>query len=85
MLGILLNHSRVSLSSLDGSSNTLLLQAQLQMFRAQWMFELTPGVGSSNLETRPCRAGRGSILKAAADSKGRQELAKEEKVSAKVI
>ncbi|KAH0518941.1 F-box only protein 9, partial [Microtus ochrogaster] len=54
-------------------------QAQLQMFRAQWMFELTPGIGSSNLETRPCRAGRGSILKAAADTKGRQELAKEEK------
>lgn len=54
------------------------LQAQLQMFRAQWMFELTPGVGSSNVESRPCRAGRSSILKAAAD-KGRQELAKEEK------
>uniref|UniRef100_Q8BK06-3 Isoform 3 of F-box only protein 9 n=1 Tax=Mus musculus TaxID=10090 RepID=Q8BK06-3 len=55
------------------------LQAQLQMFRAQWMFELTPGVGSSHGETRPCRAGRSSMLKAAADTKGRQELAKEEK------
>uniref|UniRef100_A0A8C0NLN9 F-box only protein n=1 Tax=Canis lupus familiaris TaxID=9615 RepID=A0A8C0NLN9_CANLF len=48
------------------------------MFRAQWMFELAPGVGSSNLETRPCRAAKGSLLKAA-DTKGKQELAKEEK------
>jgi len=54
------------------------LQAQLQMFRAQWMFELAPGVGSNNLETRPCRATKGSLLKAA-DTKGKQELAKEEK------
>ncbi|XP_074205015.1 F-box only protein 9 isoform X1 [Camelus bactrianus] len=56
------------------------LQAQLQMFRAQWMFELAPGVGSSNLETRSCRAARGSLLKTA-DTKGKQELAKEEKLS----
>ncbi|XP_058410127.1 F-box only protein 9 isoform X3 [Diceros bicornis minor] len=54
------------------------LQAQLQMFRAQWMFELAPGVGSSNSETRPCRPARGSLLKAA-DTRGKQELAKEEK------
>ncbi|XP_040839489.1 F-box only protein 9 isoform X2 [Ochotona curzoniae] len=54
------------------------LQAQLQMFRAQWMFELAPGVGTSSLETRPCRTARGSQLKAAADTKGKQELAKEE-------
>ncbi|XP_074189183.1 F-box only protein 9 isoform X4 [Rhinolophus sinicus] len=54
------------------------LQAQLQMFRAQWMFELAPGVGSSNLETRSCRAARGSFLKAG-ETKGKQELAKEEK------
>ncbi|KAB1261778.1 F-box only protein 9 [Camelus dromedarius] len=54
--------------------------AQLQMFRAQWMFELAPGVGSSNLETRSCRAARGSLLKTA-DTKGKQELAKEEKLS----
>ncbi|KAG8512096.1 LOW QUALITY PROTEIN: F-box only protein 9 [Galemys pyrenaicus] len=54
--------------------------AQLQMFRAQWMFELAPGAGSSNLETRPSRAARGSLLKAT-DSKGKQELAKEEKLS----
>uniref|UniRef100_A0A8C6EMB1 F-box only protein n=1 Tax=Marmota marmota marmota TaxID=9994 RepID=A0A8C6EMB1_MARMA len=50
------------------------------MFRAQWMFELAPGVGSSSLETRPCKATRGSLLKAAADTKGKQELAKEEKL-----
>lgn len=50
------------------------------MFRAQWMFELAPGVGSSNSETRSCRAARGSFLKAA-DTKGKQELAKEEKLS----
>lgn len=55
-------------------------QAQLQMFRAQWMFELAPGVGSSNLETQPCRAARGSSVKAA-DTKGKQEVAKEEKLS----
>lgn len=42
------------------------------------MFELAPGVGTSNLETRHGRATRGSLLKAA-DSKGKQELAKEEK------
>uniref|UniRef100_A0A2K6EPT3 F-box only protein n=1 Tax=Propithecus coquereli TaxID=379532 RepID=A0A2K6EPT3_PROCO len=57
------------------------LQAQLQMFRAQWMFELGPGVGSSKLENRPCRAARGSLLKAAADTKGKQEQAKEEKLT----
>ncbi|KAM5326017.1 F-box only protein 9 isoform 3-T3 [Glossophaga mutica] len=55
------------------------LQAQLQRFRAQWMFELAPGVSSGNLETRSCRAGaRGSFLKAV-DTKGKQEMAKEEK------
>ncbi|ELV11970.1 F-box only protein 9 [Tupaia chinensis] len=53
--------------------------AQLQMFRAQWMFELAPGVSSSNLESRHCRTAKGSLLKAAADTKGKQELAKEEK------
>ncbi|KAM4834774.1 F-box only protein 9 [Thomomys bottae] len=48
------------------------------MFRAQWMFELAPGVGSSSLGTQPCRAARSAPLKAAADTKGKQELAKEE-------
>eukprot|EP00069_Balaena_mysticetus_P021502 bmy_03094T0 len=52
--------------------------AQLQRFRAQWMFELAPGGGSSNLESRPWRATRGSSLRAA-DTRGKQELAKEEK------
>lgn len=55
------------------------------MFRAQWMFELAPGVGTSSLETRPCRTARGSQLKAAADTKGKQELAKEEELSIKDI
>ncbi|XP_006835835.1 PREDICTED: F-box only protein 9 [Chrysochloris asiatica] len=56
------------------------LQAQLQMFRAQWMFELAPGVGSGSLDSRPCRgSARGALLKA--DTKGKQELAKEEKLS----
>ncbi|OWK13356.1 FBXO9 [Cervus elaphus hippelaphus] len=54
------------------------LQAQLQRFRAQWMFELAPGGGSGNLESRPCRAARGSLQRAA-DTRGKQELAKEEK------
>jgi hypothetical protein len=42
-------------------------------------------VGSSHLETGPCRAARGSLLKAAADTKGKQELAKEEKLSIKDV
>ena len=44
------------------------------------MFELAPGGGSGNLESRPCRAARGSLLRAA-DTRGKQELAKEEKLS----
>ncbi|XP_060019093.1 F-box only protein 9 isoform X2 [Lagenorhynchus albirostris] len=55
------------------------LQAQLQRFRAQWMFELAPGGGSSSLESRPWRATRGSSLRAA-DTRGKQELAKEENI-----
>ncbi|XP_074093305.1 F-box only protein 9 [Macrotis lagotis] len=55
------------------------LQAQLQMFRAQWMFELAPGVGSSGLETRSSRGStRGSLVKTT-DTKGKQDQAKEEK------
>uniref|UniRef100_A0A8C5SRY7 F-box only protein 9 n=1 Tax=Laticauda laticaudata TaxID=8630 RepID=A0A8C5SRY7_LATLA len=53
------------------------LEAELQMFRAQWMFELTPGGSSTGLETRSCRT-RGSLLKTI-DTKGKLELAKEEK------
>lgn len=53
------------------------------MFRAQWMFELAPGVGTSAVEARPGRAARGAVLKAAADARGKQELAKEEKLSMK--
>lgn len=50
------------------------------MFRAKWMFELTPGVGSAGLETRPWRASaRGPSVKAI-DAKEKQELAEEEKV-----
>ncbi|EMP40236.1 F-box only protein 9 [Chelonia mydas] len=52
------------------------LQAELQMFRAQWIFELAPGMSSGGLETVP-RA-RGPGVKAI-DTKGKQELAKEEK------
>uniref|UniRef100_A0A8C6Z1X8 F-box only protein n=1 Tax=Nothoprocta perdicaria TaxID=30464 RepID=A0A8C6Z1X8_NOTPE len=55
------------------------LQAELQMFRAQWMFELAPGVSSSGLETLPCKSSsRGPGVKSV-DTKGKQELAKEEK------
>lgn len=50
------------------------------MFRAQWMFELAPGMSSSGLETPPCRASpRGPGVKSA-DTRGKQEIAKEEKV-----
>ncbi|XP_054035927.1 F-box only protein 9 isoform X1 [Dryobates pubescens] len=55
------------------------LQAELQMFRAQWMFELAPGVSSSGLEPLPCRASsRGPGVKST-DSRGKQEIATEEK------
>lgn len=50
------------------------------MFRAQWMFELAPGVSSSGLEPLPCRtSSRGPGLKSV-DTRGKQEIAKEEKV-----
>lgn len=54
------------------------------MFRAQWMFELAPGVSSSGLEPLPCRASsRGPGLKSV-DARGKQEIAKEEKVQKKM-
>ncbi|NWT19958.1 FBX9 protein, partial [Vireo altiloquus] len=63
-------------SERSGEAN---LQAELQMFRAQWMFELAPGVSSSGLEPLPCRASsRGPGLKSV-DARGKQEIAKEEK------
>ncbi|EHB04665.1 F-box only protein 9 [Heterocephalus glaber] len=40
---------------------------------------VTNEMGTSTVETLSCRAARGSLLKAAADAKGKQELAKEEK------
>lgn len=50
------------------------------MFRAQWMFELAPGMSSSGLEPLPCRASsRGPAIKSV-DARGKQEIAKEEKV-----
>uniref|UniRef100_A0A6B2F7Z7 F-box only protein n=1 Tax=Bothriechis nubestris TaxID=1766655 RepID=A0A6B2F7Z7_9SAUR len=61
----------------NDSSGEANLEAELQMFRAQWMFELTPGGSSTGLETRSCRT-RGSLLKTI-DTKGKLELAKEEK------
>ncbi|KAK4824971.1 hypothetical protein QYF61_022497 [Mycteria americana] len=49
------------------------------MFRAQWMFELAPGMSSSGLEPLPCRASsRGPGVKSV-DARGKQEIAKEEK------
>ncbi|KAM9273797.1 LOW QUALITY PROTEIN: F-box only protein 9 [Cariama cristata] len=55
------------------------LQAELQMFRAQWMFELAPGMSSSGLEPLPCRASsRGPGVKSV-DARGKQEIAEEEK------
>lgn len=50
------------------------------MFRAQWMFELAPGVSSSGSEPLPFRASsRGAGVKSA-DSRAKQEIATEEKV-----
>ncbi|NXG89463.1 FBX9 protein, partial [Stercorarius parasiticus] len=52
---------------------------ELQMFRAQWMFELAPGMSSSGLEPLPCRpSSRGAGLKSV-DARVKQEIAKEEK------
>lgn len=48
------------------------LQAELQLFRARWMSELAPGLSSNRT------LARGSVLNAT-DTKGKQELAKEEK------
>lgn len=48
------------------------LQAELQLFRARWMSELAPGLSSNRTSAR------GSVLNAT-DTKGKQELAKEEK------
>lgn len=51
------------------------------MFRAQWMFELAPGVSSSGLEPLHGRASsRGPGVKSV-DARGKQEIAKEEKVT----
>lgn len=53
------------------------------MFRAQWMFELAPGMSSSGLEPLPCRpSSRGPGVKSV-DARGKQEIAKEEKVPKK--
>ncbi|XP_015279470.1 PREDICTED: F-box only protein 9 isoform X2 [Gekko japonicus] len=72
-------HSDVVRTDGNERSGEANLQAELQMFRAKWMFELTPGVGSAGLETRPWRASaRGPSVKAI-DAKEKQELAKEEK------
>ncbi|XP_078504067.1 F-box only protein 9 isoform X1 [Lissotriton helveticus] len=48
------------------------LQAELQLFRARWMSELAPGLSSNRTSAR------GPVLNAT-DTKGKQELAKEEK------
>lgn len=74
----------LSSSSLVGPETFFFPQAQLQRFRAQWMFELAPGGGSSSLESRPWRATRGSSLRAV-DTRGKQELAKEEKLSVRGV
>ncbi|XP_036236509.1 F-box only protein 9 isoform X1 [Molothrus ater] len=63
-------------SERSGETN---LQAELQMFRAQWMFELSPGVSSSGLEPLPCRASSREPGLKSVDARGKQEIAKEEK------
>nr|XP_033794182.1 F-box only protein 9 isoform X2 [Geotrypetes seraphini] len=55
------------------------LQVELQMFRAQWMSELTPGVSSSGLENRPRKTSARSLGVKVTDTKAKQEIAKEEK------
>lgn len=54
------------------------------MFRAQWMFELAPGVSSSGLEPVPCRASSREPGLKSVDARGKQEIAKEEKVQKKI-
>ncbi|XP_068137472.1 F-box only protein 9 isoform X2 [Hyperolius riggenbachi] len=54
------------------------LQEELQMFRARWMSELTPGGSSSGAETQLSKSAlRGSAGKAT-DTKAKHDLAKEE-------
>lgn len=55
------------------------------MFRAQWMFELTPGVSSNGSDTPPCRASIRGPGGKTIDTKGKQELAKEEKVGKRLL
>ncbi|XP_040205755.1 F-box only protein 9 isoform X1 [Rana temporaria] len=61
-------------NGLSGESN---LQEELQVFRACWMSELTPGGSSSGAETQSSKVLRGSVGKVS-DTKSKHELAKEE-------
>lgn len=53
------------------------------MFRAQWMFELAPGVSSSGLEPPPCKASSKGPGVKSVDARRKQEIAKEEKVQSR--
>ncbi|XP_018117161.1 F-box protein 9 L homeolog isoform X4 [Xenopus laevis] len=67
------------MSNENGRPGETNLQEELQMFRARWMSELTPGLSSGGLENRPINAAaRGSVGKVS-ETRAKQELAKEEK------
>ncbi|CAI9617094.1 unnamed protein product, partial [Staurois parvus] len=61
----------------NGRSGETNLQEELQVFRACWMSELTPGGSSSGVEAQSNKVLRGSLGKVS-DTKAKQELAKEE-------
>ncbi|XP_053315623.1 F-box only protein 9 [Spea bombifrons] len=64
----------------NGRSGETNLQAELQMFRACWMSELTPGLNpGGGADIRSGKAGARGPVGKATEAKTKQELAKEEK------
>lgn len=67
------------MSNENGRPGETNLQEELQMFRARWMSELTPGLSSGGLENRPCNAAARGPVGKVSETKAKQELAKEAK------
>ncbi|KAM8953059.1 F-box only protein 9 [Pelodytes ibericus] len=63
----------------NGRPGETTLQEELQMFRARWMSELTPGLSSGGGDPLSRKAAARGHLGKATDPKVKQDLAKEEK------
>ncbi|XP_053566356.1 F-box only protein 9 [Bombina bombina] len=63
----------------NGKPGETNLQEELQMFRAQWMSELAPGMSSGGAENRVHKALTRGLVGKTTDLKAKQDLAKEEK------